>query len=85
MAADHPVQMAVQRRLDRVLALVEAGLGEAEYLAGSEFTAADIMSVFSLNYDAAFSAAGSSAVSQYPGLSAADRRAASLRPGDGKE
>jgi glutathione S-transferase len=48
LAADHPVQMAVQGRLDRVLALVEARLGEAEYLAGSEFTAADIMSVFSL-------------------------------------
>ena len=48
LAADHPVQMAVQGRLDRVMALVEARLGEAEYLAGSEFTAADIMSVFSL-------------------------------------
>jgi glutathione S-transferase len=45
---DHPVQMAVQGRLDRVLALVEARLGEADYLAGNEFTAADIMSVFSL-------------------------------------
>ncbi len=45
---DHPVQMAVQGRLDRVMALVEARLGEADYLAGNEFTAADIMSVFSL-------------------------------------
>jgi glutathione S-transferase len=48
LAPDHPVQMAVQGRLDRVMALVEARLGEAEHLAGSEFTAADIMSVFSL-------------------------------------
>ena len=48
LAADHPVQTAVQGRLDRVLALVEARLGEADYLAGHEFTAADIMSVFSL-------------------------------------
>jgi len=48
LAPDHPVQMAVQGRLDRVLALVEARLGEADYLAGSAFTAADIMSVFSL-------------------------------------
>ncbi len=39
---------SVRGRLDRVLALVEARLGEAPYLAGSEFTAADIMSVFSL-------------------------------------
>ncbi len=45
---DHPVQMAMQGRLDRVMDLVEARLGEADYLAGSEFTAADIMSVFSL-------------------------------------
>jgi glutathione S-transferase len=48
LAPDHPVQMAVQGRLDRVIALVEARLGEADYLAGSAFTAADIMSVFSL-------------------------------------
>ena len=45
---DHPVQMAVQGRLDRVMALIEARLGEADHLAGSEFTAADIVSVFSL-------------------------------------
>ena len=48
LAPDHPVQMAVQERLDRVMALVEARLGEADHLAGGEFTAADIMSVFSL-------------------------------------
>ncbi|MGJ7610333.1 MULTISPECIES: glutathione S-transferase family protein [unclassified Variovorax] len=47
LAADHPVLVSVQGRLDRVLALVEARLGEAAWLAGSEFTAADIMSVFS--------------------------------------
>ena len=45
---DHPVQMAVQDRVDRVLSLVEARLGETVFLAGNEFTAADIMSVFSL-------------------------------------
>ncbi len=48
LAEDHPVQAAVQGRLDRVMALVEARLGVAHYLAGQEFTAADIMSVFSL-------------------------------------
>ena len=47
LATDHPVLVSVQGRLDRVLALVEARLGEATWLAGSEFTAADIMSVFS--------------------------------------
>lgn len=48
LAPDDPLQIAVQGRLDRVMALIEARLNEAEYLAGSEFTAADIMSVFSL-------------------------------------
>jgi len=48
LAPDHPLQMAVQGRLDRVMALVEARLGQAGYLAGNEFTAADIISVFSL-------------------------------------
>ena len=48
LPADHPVQAAVQGRLDRVMALVETQLGQAPYLAGREFTAADIMSVFSL-------------------------------------
>jgi glutathione S-transferase len=46
LAPDHPLQMAVQGRLDRVL--VEARLTEADHLAGDDFTAADVMSVFSL-------------------------------------
>lgn len=44
----HPVLASAQGRLDRVLGLLETRLGEASHLAGSEFTAADIMSVFSL-------------------------------------
>ncbi|WP_437308092.1 glutathione S-transferase family protein [Sorangium sp. So ce388] len=48
LAPDHPVQTSVQGRLDQVLALIEARLGQTDHLAGSEFTAADIMSVFSL-------------------------------------
>lgn len=48
LAPDHPVMAAAQGRLDRVMALIEARLGEADWLAGAEFTAADIMSVFSL-------------------------------------
>jgi glutathione S-transferase len=48
LPSDHPVQMGVQARLGRVMALVEDRLGEADYLAGDTFTAADIMSVFSL-------------------------------------
>ena len=48
LPADHPVLAATQERLDKVLALVEERLGQAPYFAGAEFTAADIMSVFSL-------------------------------------
>jgi glutathione S-transferase len=48
LAPDHPVQRAAQGRLDRVMALLEARLGEVDYLAGAAFTAADIMSVFSM-------------------------------------
>ena len=45
---DNPTLVSTQGRLDRALALVEARLGEAQYLAGHEFTAADIMIVFTL-------------------------------------
>lgn len=45
---DHPMQKAVRDRLDKVLALVDARLADNDYLAGPDFTAADIMSVFSL-------------------------------------
>jgi glutathione S-transferase len=44
----HPMQTVVKERLDKVLALIEARLAQNDYLAGSEFTSADIMSVFSL-------------------------------------
>jgi glutathione S-transferase len=48
VAPDNPMRIAAQGRLDRVLALIEARLAETDYLAGKDFTAADIMSVFSL-------------------------------------
>ena len=48
LGGDHPVLRAMKGRLDHALGMLEARLGEARYLAGSEFTAADIMSVFSL-------------------------------------
>jgi glutathione S-transferase len=48
LAPDHPVRLAVQGRLDRVISLVEARLSEVDYLAGQALSAADIMSVFSL-------------------------------------
>ena len=48
LASDNPMLVAMKGRLDRALDLVEARLGEVPHLAGSEFTAADIMTVFSL-------------------------------------
>ncbi len=48
LPSDHPVQIAVLERLHKVLLLIEARLAKTDYLAGTEFTAADIMSVFSL-------------------------------------
>jgi glutathione S-transferase len=45
---DNPVLTAMQGRLDRALDLVETRLGEADHFAGDEFTAADIIMVFSL-------------------------------------
>lgn len=48
LADDNPVQVAMKARLDRAFDLVDARTREAEYLAGHEFTAADIMMGFSL-------------------------------------
>ena len=48
LAEDNPVLLATKTRVDRAFDLIEARTGEAEYLAGSEFTAADIMMGFSL-------------------------------------
>jgi len=48
LAADDPVLLAAKGRLDNAFNLVEARTRDATYLAGDEFTAADIMMVFSL-------------------------------------
>jgi glutathione S-transferase len=48
LAADNPVLQATRARVDRSFDLVNARLGDAEYLAGNEFTSADIMIGFSL-------------------------------------
>ena len=47
-APDNPIWVAVQGRLDRALRHLEAQLADSPWLAGDEFTAADIMTVFSL-------------------------------------
>ena len=48
LPADHPVLVLTLGRLDRALGLVETRLGDADHLAGHEFTAADIMIGFTL-------------------------------------
>jgi glutathione S-transferase len=48
LATDDPVLLAARGRLDNAFNLVEARTGEADYFAGKQFTAADIMMGFSL-------------------------------------
>ena len=48
LPADHPVVVAMRGRLQLALELIEARLAAATWLAGNEFSAADIMTVFSL-------------------------------------
>jgi len=48
LPADNAILMNTRERLERALRLVDHRLSSVEFLAGSEFTAADIMSVFSL-------------------------------------
>jgi glutathione S-transferase len=48
LAADNPMLVATRARLDRSFDLVNARVREVAYLAGDEFTSADIMIGFSL-------------------------------------
>ncbi len=70
---DHPAALFVQERLGRALGSVEARLGEAEHFAGSEFTAADIMAVFTLTTTRHFAPVD---LAPYPGICAYLRRIA---------
>jgi glutathione S-transferase len=47
VSADHPLMHAMNTRREGLIDIVEKRLGEADYFAGAEFTAADIMNVFS--------------------------------------
>jgi glutathione S-transferase len=48
LPADNPVLLSAKGRLKLVMDLIEARLAKADYFAGAEFTAADIIMVFSL-------------------------------------
>ena len=48
LAPDNPILVATRGRLDLALGFMESHLATATWLAGSEFTIADIMTVFSL-------------------------------------
>lgn len=48
LPADNPMLVATKARVDRSFDLIDARARDAEYLAGDEFTAADIMTGFSL-------------------------------------
>ena len=54
--AGHPVLMSLEARLAGALEFMNGRLGEADYLAGDELTAADIMMVFSLTTMRSFTA-----------------------------
>jgi glutathione S-transferase len=48
LADDNQILLSARARVDRAFDLIDARTAEAEYLAGNEFTSADIMTGFSL-------------------------------------
>lgn len=48
LADDNQIQLSTKSRVDRAFDLLDLRTGEAEYLAGYEFTLADVMIVFSI-------------------------------------
>lgn len=65
LPADHPMVGAMQGRLKRALRHLDERLAKAPYLAGETFTAADVMTVFSLTTMRLFYAAD---LSPYPAI-----------------
>ncbi len=48
LSTDHPTSRALGERADRAFGMIEERLGQADYFAGPELTAADIMMLFPL-------------------------------------
>ena len=84
LPADNPMRLSVLARLDRVVRLYEDWLGKAQWLAGSTFTVADIMTIFSLTTMRLYYPLDLTPVSEHPGLSAANRRAPGVPARDGE-
>ena len=80
LPADHPMPLAMRGRLDRALRLLEARLAQNSFLAGETFTAADIMTMFSLTTMRLFYPAD---LSPYPAILAYLQRL-SARPAYGR-
>jgi len=73
LTADNPVRVGAEFRLKRALDFVEDRLSSVDYLAGEQFTAADIMVMFSLSTMGAFYALD---LQPYPTIRAYLRRLA---------
>ena len=84
LADDNPVLRRAAERLDRAFDLVDARTSEAEYLAGGEFTAADIMMGFSLTTMRYFLPYDLSRCPNILGYLEADRPPPGLSPRDGE-
>lgn len=67
----HPIVVALTARLDRAYEMIEKRLGEAEWFAGREFTAADVIMVFPLTTMRLFAPRD---IAPYPNLRAYLRR-----------
>jgi len=71
VGGDNPLLGTLRERLDRAYAQIEARLGKVSFLAGVEFTAADIMTLFPLTTMRVFAPRD---ISHYPNIRAYLRR-----------
>ena len=71
LGATDPVSNSLAARIDLAYDMVEARLSQADYFAGDQFTAADILMFFPLTTMRAFSGRD---VSSFPGIAAYLRR-----------
>lgn len=68
LPTNHPILKITSAGVDDMLQLLDSRLRQVTWLAGDEFTALDIMTVFSLTNDADVHAVGSVKVPEYIGV-----------------